>query len=457
MKHIEITDFSAYFKLKKEYVVALDNVSLCVEAGEFVTLMGPSGCGKTTLLKCILGQIELTEGKLLLRGEEPSNDSIKNANIAYVAQNFSLYPHLSIYENIAFPLRMAEIPPEEVDEKVRAMAQKCGLPSALLNRKPRQLSVGQQQRVALARAFIKKPEIILMDEPFAHLDAPLRAEFQKWIYEYYAETHATFLFVTHDEEEARTLGGRLLYMEDGKILSSEDTSRYGKCMQRESPAQKLDNMQKEKTIRTKGTFRNRLLYRWPLYLLVLVALTFVLSTVWERLAAINMNQKLSVCFVGKNFRDADVQERLSQEMHVFTEQALKNLTVESLYYDNGSLLAEALTVRCVGETDFMILEEDYLVDEIGSRYFCKIPAELVQKYFPGAKTYTEDNNIYGIRIYSQEEEEESSIFSEYYDGDNSCWLFFTIVSENVDAMNGKGVGGDTAALDLAAYLWREHP
>ena len=228
MKHIEITDFSAYFKLKKEYVVALDNVSLCVEAGEFVTLMGPSGCGKTTLLKCILGQIELTEGKLLLRGEEPSNDSIKNANIAYVAQNFSLYPHLSIYENIAFPLRMAEIPPEEVDEKVRAMAQKCGLPSALLNRKPRQLSVGQQQRVALARAFIKKPEIILMDEPFAALDAITRNNLQREMYRISTEEDVTVIFITHNIQEAITLGTRVLLMnKEGKIVI-DDTNTIPK-------------------------------------------------------------------------------------------------------------------------------------------------------------------------------------------------------------------------------------
>lgn len=448
MKHIEITDFSAYYKLKKEYLVALDQVSLCVEAGEFVTLMGPSGCGKTTLLKCILGQVDLTEGTLLIRGEEPTNDVIKKANIAYVAQDFSLYQHLNVYENIAFPLRMAEMAPEEVDARVRAMAEKCGLHPALLNRKPKQLSRGQQQRVALARAFIKEPEIILMDEPFAHLDAPLRAEFQAWIRQYYTQTHATFLFVTHDEEEARTLGGRLVYMEDGEIISSEDTGTYGKATDRkETKESPVNNIEKPKP-----QSRKRLLYRWPLYLLGLVALVFIITTLWNRFTAPAMNEKLSVCIVGQNFRDADAQHTLSENPKFFTDQTLKELTVESLYHDNGSLLAEALTVRCVGETDFIILEDDYLFEEIGSRYFSEIPAEIVQQYFPGAVTYEENGHIYGICVHSPEMED--TVFSEYYEGTNSCWLFFTIVSENAAGMNGKGAESDTAALDLAAYLWR---
>lgn len=444
MKHIEMTDFSAYYKLKKEYAVALDNISFAVDEGEFVTLMGPSGCGKTTLLKCILGQVGLTKGEVLLHGEEPTKDVIKKENIAYVAQDFSLYNHLNIYENIAFPLRIAELDPEEVDRRVRAMALKCGLPAPLLNRKPRQLSLGQQQRVVLARAFIKEPKLILMDEPFAHLDAPLRAEFQTWVRDYYLETGATFLFVTHDEQEACTMGGKLVYMEEGEILSSENTGRY-KSIRKQEPEE------------PKHAPRKRLLYRWPVYVLGIVALIFVLSTAWENLTKPAMNEKLSVCFVGQDFRDAEAQTTLSESFGAFTAQPLKDLTAESIYYDNGNLMAEALTVRCVGETDFIILEDDYLIEEIGSRYFSEIPAEIVQQYFPEAVTYQEDGRVYGICVYSPEEEITDTGFSEFYDGSNSCWLFFTIVSENTAGMNGKGTQSDTAALDLAAYLWRTAP
>lgn len=453
MKHIELTDFSAYYKLKKEYAVALDAVSLQIEEGEFVTLMGPSGCGKTTLLKCILGQVDLTEGSLRLHGQEPTGDVIKKENVAYVAQDFSLYQHLNVYENIAFPLRIAELTPDEVDVRVRTIAEQCGLPAALLNRKPRQLSLGQQQRVALARAFIKEPKLILMDEPFSHLDAPLRREFQEWIRNYYLRTRATFLFVTHDEEEAQTLGGRILRMEDGVILSSEDTGACQKAAHREQKVQPIPT----KSEHSKPSPKQRLLYRWPICLLGLVTLVFIVSTLWNQITKPDMNEKLSICFVGQNFNHEEAQSQLSQKPSPFTEQVLKELTVESLYHDNGTMLAEALTVRCIGETDFIILEDDYLFDQIGSRYFSEIPKDIAKLYFPDAETYEEDGRIYGIRVHSPDDGGESSAFSKYYKGENACWLFFTVVSENTAGMNGKGNTADTAALDLAAYLWREEP
>lgn len=456
MKIIELTDFSAYYKLKKEYLVALDNISLDIDEGEFVTIVGPSGCGKSTLLKCILGQVGLTDGTLLLGGKEPAGDVIKEANIAYISQDTKLFPHLNVYENIAFPLRMAEADPADVDAKVRAIAKRCGLEPAFLNRRPRQLSLGQQQRVALARAFVKKPSVILADEPFSHLDTPLRAEFQELIHDYHVETNATILFVTHDNDEALTLGGRLLRMGFGVIEAWEDVSRYGKSDGRKVTQSIPEILLNKEKRGEKRPVRNKLLYRWPVYLLGVTALVFLISMLWGRLTESSPNEKLSVCFVGQNFLNVEAEQRLSRDMGTFTNQGIEGLTVDSLYNDNGALLAEALTIRVIGDTDFVILEDDYVFDGIGGSYFSPIPTETVERYFPGAQTYEESGVIYGVLLYSPQNGSNETVFSEYYYGEKDCWLFFTVVSENAAGMNGKGSTDDTAALDLAAYLWREN-
>lgn len=451
MNVIELTNFSAYYKLKKDYLVALDNVSLTVEKGDFITLVGPSGCGKTTLLKCILNQMELTGGELLLMGEAPTTSVIQKANIAYISQDTKLYPHLNIFENIAFPLRMAETAPEDVDIKVRTVAEKCGIGRELLNRKPSQLSLGQQQRVALARAFVKRPEIILADEPFSHLDTPLRAGLQALLRAYHDETEATILFVTHDEEEAAALGDKRLRMGFGVIEAVEDTSKISLPSGKKVTGSLSDAiLQKRKDTGGKA-WRNKLLYRWPLILLGLVAVVFLGTAIGRRLTAPAPNEKLSVCLVGQNFNAEAMREALYTDMGRFTEQELRDLTVEMLYNENGSILAETLTARILDGVDLFILEEDYVFDGLGENYFAPIPKDVVDKYFPGAALYSEAGQIYAIRL----DKDGGSRFSEFYGGNETCLLFINAASVNTGAMNGRGEPEDTAALELASYLWRE--
>lgn len=451
MNVLELTDFSAYYKLKKDYAVALDNVSLTVKEGEFITIVGPSGCGKTTLLKCILDQMELTNGELLLLGQEVKADVIKKANIAYISQDTKLYPHLNIYENIAFPLRVAEASPDEVDGKVRAVAKQCGIGRELLNRKPRQLSLGQLQRVALARAFVKRPEIILADEPFSHLDTPLRVEFQSLISAYHAETGATILFVTHDEEEAAALGDKQMRMGFGVIEAIGDTSQTGKAVQGKAEGNIPAIILQKREDNGRKSLRNRLLYRWPLYLLGITAAVFLGSIIWGKLTEPAPNEKLAACLVGQNFHSNEMRDALYPETEIFTGQNLRELTVETLYNDNGAVLAETLTTRIIDGVDLFILEDDYVFEGLGENYFDSIPKDIVEQFFPGAATYEEAGQTYAIGL----ENAVNSHFSEYYVGQKTCWIFFNVSSENTGTMGRKGAAGDTAALDMASYFWRE--
>lgn len=451
MNVIELTDFSAYYKLKKDYLVALDNVSLTVEKGDFITVVGPSGCGKTTLLKCILNQMELTDGELLLMGETPTTSVIQKANIAYISQDTKLYPHLNIFENIAFPLRMAEMAPEDVDIKVRAVAEKCGIGRELFNRKPSQLSLGQQQRVALARAFVKRPEIILADEPFSHLDTPLRAGLQALLRTYHDETCATILFVTHDEEEAAALGDKRLRMGFGVIEAVEDTSKTGLPLGKKVTGSLSDVILQKRKDTGRKALRNKLLYRWPLILLGLVAVIFLGTVIGRRLTAPAPNEKLSVCLVGQNFNAEAMREALYTDTRRFTGQELRDLTVEMIYNENGSVIAETLTTRIIDGVDLIILEEDYVFDGLGESYFASIPEAVADTYFPGATLYSEAGQIYAIKL----DKDGGSRFSEFYGGNETCLLFVNAASVNTGAMNGRGDPEDTAALELASYLWRE--
>ncbi len=156
MNVIELQDFSCYYKDKKEYITALSQLNLTVQQGEFLVVAGQSGSGKTTLLKACLGLAELFEGELLIDGAPIEQLDLKSGRFAYIRQEISLYPHLNVYENMAFPLRAIKTPQPEVDRRVKEMAEWIGM-SMLLTRKPKQLSLGQQQRVAIGRALIKNP------------------------------------------------------------------------------------------------------------------------------------------------------------------------------------------------------------------------------------------------------------------------------------------------------------
>lgn len=219
MKAIEFKDFSCYYKGKKkdEFYDALLHLTFSVDVGECVAIVGPSGSGKTTLLKCCLGLGEYFDGDLYIRETPIEQLDLRNNHYAYIQQNISLYPHLTVYENIAFPLRRMKIPPAEVDVRVKEIAEALDIP-ILLSRKPRELSVGQQQRVSIARALVKNPSFVFFDEPFSNIDQKQRVQLRQVIRRIHAAYRPTILFVTHDLEEAFAVSSRVIVLEEGKIV-----------------------------------------------------------------------------------------------------------------------------------------------------------------------------------------------------------------------------------------------
>lgn len=195
----------------------LQHCNLEIAEGEFMVLVGASGSGKTTLLRIVAGLETLSEGTIMI-GDQVVNDvDVKDRNIAMVFQNYALYPHMSVYDNMAFGLRRHHFPKDEIDERVKSAAGILGI-EHLLKRKPKQLSGGQRQRVALGRAIVRHPSVFLMDEPLSNLDAHLRAEMRGEILKLHRRLAATFIFVTHDQVEALTMGDRIAVMADGRIL-----------------------------------------------------------------------------------------------------------------------------------------------------------------------------------------------------------------------------------------------
>lgn len=218
MDAIQFQDFSCYYKHKKEYITALDHIDLSVKQGELLVILGASGSGKTTLLKCILGLCDYISGNLTINGVSTDDFRVQQSNIGYIRQEFSLYPHLTIYENIAFPLRMIHTAQEEVDRRVKEIAVLLEI-DWLLTRKPKHLSGGQNQRVALARALVKNPVTVLFDEPFSNIDPTLRTELRLLIRKIHEAFGCTMLFVTHDLSDALSLADRIVILEDGKITA----------------------------------------------------------------------------------------------------------------------------------------------------------------------------------------------------------------------------------------------
>jgi multiple sugar transport system ATP-binding protein len=205
--------------IKKVYdkkVTAIQEFNLEIEDKEFVVLVGPSGCGKSTILRMVAGLEEITSGELYI-GEKLVNDMPpKDRDIAMVFQNYALYPHMSVYENMAFALKLRKLKKDVVDKKVRAAAAIRGL-SEYLDRKPKALSGGQRQRVAIGRAIVREPQVFLMDEPLSNLDAKLRNQMRAEIIKLRQRIDTTFVYVTHDQTEAMTLGDRIVIMKDGFI------------------------------------------------------------------------------------------------------------------------------------------------------------------------------------------------------------------------------------------------
>jgi ABC-type sugar transport system ATPase subunit len=195
---------------------AVHEFTLSVRKGEFIVLVGPSGCGKSTTLRMVAGLEEISSGELRINGRLANSLEPKDRDLAMVFQNYALYPHLSVFENMAFSLRLRGVPKEETRAQVEAAARSMGI-EALLERKPGQLSGGQRQRVAMGRAIVRNPSVFLFDEPLSNLDANLRTQMRAEIKKLHRRLGATILYVTHDQVEAMTLADRIVVMNQGRI------------------------------------------------------------------------------------------------------------------------------------------------------------------------------------------------------------------------------------------------
>jgi len=197
--------------------IALRGIDLDINDGEFVVLLGPSGCGKTTTLRIIAGLEKPTKGKVIFGNREVTYLPPRERNISMVFQSYAVWPHMTVYDNIAFPLKIKKVPKEEIDKRVKWAAELLQI-SELLNRYPHQLSGGQRQRVAVARAIVVEPQVLLMDEPLSNLDALLRVKMRSEIKKLQRRIKVTTIYVTHDQVEAMTMGDRIAVMSAGKIM-----------------------------------------------------------------------------------------------------------------------------------------------------------------------------------------------------------------------------------------------
>ena len=200
---------------------AVRDFNLEIADKEFIIFVGPSGCGKSTTLRMVAGLEEISGGTLEIDGKVVNDVQPKDRDIAMVFQNYALYPHMSVYDNMAFGLKLRKVPKDEIDKKVREAARILDL-EKLLDRKPKALSGGQRQRVAMGRAIVRKPKVFLMDEPLSNLDAKLRVQMRIEIAKLHEELGATIIYVTHDQTEAMTLGTRIVVMKDG-VVQQVDT------------------------------------------------------------------------------------------------------------------------------------------------------------------------------------------------------------------------------------------
>lgn len=203
-------------KQTEEGIVAVEDFNLEIKDREFIVLVGPSGCGKSTTLRMVAGLEEISDGELLIDGVRVNEMSPKNRDIAMVFQSYALYPHMTVYENMAFSLKMRKLPKGEIDRKVREAAEILDI-TKYLERKPKALSGGQRQRVAIGRAIVRNPKVFLMDEPLSNLDAKLRNQMRAEIIKLRQKIQTTFIYVTHDQTEAMTLGDRIVIMRDGQV------------------------------------------------------------------------------------------------------------------------------------------------------------------------------------------------------------------------------------------------
>ena len=221
MAQIELVHLS---KVYGNDVTAVRDLNLAVAEGEFMVLVGPSGCGKTTALRMIAGLEEITSGEIRIGGKVVNDLAPRDRDIAMVFQNYALYPHKSVYDNLAFGLRMRKVPKDEQRKRVEEIARILGL-GDLLHRRPAQLSGGQRQRVAMGRAIVREPKAFLMDEPLSNLDAKLRVGMRASLAQLHARLGVTTVYVTHDQTEAMTLGQRVAVINEGRVLQCDTPQR----------------------------------------------------------------------------------------------------------------------------------------------------------------------------------------------------------------------------------------
>ncbi len=210
------TDEKVNLQITDKGVVAVQQFDLEIADKEFIVLVGPSGCGKSTTLRMVAGLEEITAGELYIGGVLMNNVAPKDRDIAMVFQNYALYPHMTVYDNMAFALKLRKTPKAEIDRKVKEAAAILGI-TELLRRRPKALSGGQRQRVAIGRAIVREPKVFLMDEPLSNLDAKLRNQMRAELIKMRESVNTTFIYVTHDQTEAMTLGDRIVVMKDGFI------------------------------------------------------------------------------------------------------------------------------------------------------------------------------------------------------------------------------------------------
>ncbi len=215
-KKDEPTHRTAHLEITDKGVVAVQQFNLDIADKEFIVLVGPSGCGKSTTLRMVAGLEDISEGKLFIDDILMNDVAPKDRDIAMVFQSYALYPHMTVKENLAFPLKLKKMPQAEIDRKVNEAAEILGI-TEYLDRKPKALSGGRRQRVAIGRAIVREPKVLLMDEPLSNLDAKLRNQMRAEIIKLRKRINTTFIYVTHDQTEAMTLGDRIVIMKDGYI------------------------------------------------------------------------------------------------------------------------------------------------------------------------------------------------------------------------------------------------
>ena len=225
MSNVNLKNVSKSYDKSK---VIIDNINLNIDDKEFVVLVGASGCGKSTILRMIAGLEDITSGTISIGDKVVNNIHPKDRDIAFVFQSYALYPHMNVYDNIAFGLKMRKYDKKVIDEKVKEVAEILDL-TQYLDRKPKQLSGGQRQRVALGRAMVRKPKVFLMDEPLSNLDAKLRVQMRSEIKKLHKKLDTTFIYVTHDQTEALTMGDRIVVLDKGVIQQVDTPENIYSC------------------------------------------------------------------------------------------------------------------------------------------------------------------------------------------------------------------------------------